>query len=95
MTRALKRDSEAITHAAIDMICALMQPMHQDYDLHREQLNKSSLLSTHSFLQALLDMWVAHIVSSNQNYLNFSKMQEAVKSNVKFVNSFQDLEISL
>lgn len=63
VTRALKRDSEAITHAAIDMICALMQPMHQDYDLHREQLNKSSLLSTHSFLKALLDMWVNHIVS--------------------------------
>lgn len=63
MTKALKRENEAITHAAIDMICALMQPMHQDYDLHREQLNKSSLLSTQVFLKALLDMWVAHIVS--------------------------------
>jgi DnaJ family protein C protein 13 len=63
VTRALKRDNEATTHAAIDMICALMQPMHQDYDLHREQLNKSSLLSTHAFLKALLDMWVNHIVS--------------------------------
>ncbi|XP_065200940.1 dnaJ homolog subfamily C member 13 isoform X2 [Planococcus citri] len=61
VTRALKRENEAITHAAIDMICALMQPMHQDYDLHREQLNKSSLLSTQAFLKALLDMWVAHI----------------------------------
>lgn len=61
VTRALKHENEAITHAAIDMICALMQPMHQDYDLHREQLNKSSLLSTHAFLKALLDMWVNHI----------------------------------
>lgn len=70
VTRALKRENEAITHAAIDMICALMQPMHQDYDLHREQLNKSSLLSTHAFLKALLDMWVAHIVSLDFSYKN-------------------------
>lgn len=63
MTRALKRDHEAITHAALDMICTLMQPMHRDSDIRQEQLNKSSLLATPSFLESLLDMWVEHIVS--------------------------------
>lgn len=63
VTRALKRDHEAITHAALDMICTLMQPMHRDSDIRQEQLNKSSLLSTSSFLESLLDMWVEHIVS--------------------------------
>lgn len=63
MTRALKRDHEAITHAALDMICTLMQPMHRDSDIRQEQLNKASLLATSSFLESLLDMWVEHIVS--------------------------------
>jgi DnaJ family protein C protein 13 len=30
---ALKRNDDGISHAAIDMLCALMEPMHQDYDL--------------------------------------------------------------
>lgn len=59
----MKRDHEAITHAALDMICTLMQPMHRDSDIRQEQLNKSSLLATSSFLESLLDMWVEHIVS--------------------------------
>lgn len=45
------------------MVCALMHPMHDDYDLRQEQLNKSSLLQTKSFLESLLNMWVTHIVS--------------------------------
>lgn len=45
------------------MICTLMQPMHRDSDIRQEQLNKSSLLATPSFLESLLDMWVEHIVS--------------------------------
>ena len=44
MAKALKRCDDGISHAAIDMLCALMEPMHQDYDLRQEQLNKSSLL---------------------------------------------------
>lgn len=58
---ALKRNNYGVTHAAIDMICALMHPMHDDYDLKQEQLNKSSLLQTKSFLESLLNMWVTHI----------------------------------
>ncbi|KAL1130026.1 hypothetical protein AAG570_012969 [Ranatra chinensis] len=62
--KGLKRDHEAITHAAIDMICALMHPMHDDYDLKQEQLNKSSLLSNVNFLSKLLDNWIHHVEHS-------------------------------
>ncbi|XP_019866686.2 dnaJ homolog subfamily C member 13 [Aethina tumida] len=61
---ALKRNDYGVTHAAIDMICALMHPMHDDYDLRQEQLNKSSLLQTKSFLDHLLNMWTTHIAQS-------------------------------
>lgn len=60
---ALRRNDFGVTHAAIDMVCALMHPMHDDYDLRQEQLNKSSLLQTKSFLENLLNMWTTHIVS--------------------------------
>ena len=43
------------------MLCALMEPMHEDYDLKQEQLNKSSLLSSEKFLDGLLDMWSGHV----------------------------------
>lgn len=66
---ALKRNDFGLTHAAIDMICALMHPMHDDYDLRQEQLNKSSLLQTKAFLENLLNMWTTHIVSLYLNYL--------------------------
>ncbi|XP_066249736.1 dnaJ homolog subfamily C member 13 [Euwallacea similis] len=77
---ALKRNNHAVTHAAIDMICALMHPMHDDYDLKQEQLNKSSLLQTKTFLENLLNMWTAHIsqgsgalvVSSMLDFLTFA-----------------------
>ena len=41
VAKALKRNDDGISHASIDMLCALMEPMHQDYDLRQEQLNKS------------------------------------------------------
>ncbi|XP_054277797.1 dnaJ homolog subfamily C member 13-like isoform X1 [Macrosteles quadrilineatus] len=61
VTKALRRNHEAVTHAAIDTVCALMKPMYSDCDLRQEQLNKSSLLSSPKFLQSLLDMWVRHV----------------------------------
>jgi DnaJ family protein C protein 13 len=61
VVNALKRNDFGLTHAAIDMICALMHPMHDDYDLRQEQLNKSSLLQTKAFLENLLNMWTTHI----------------------------------
>ncbi|XP_066599154.1 dnaJ homolog subfamily C member 13 isoform X2 [Prorops nasuta] len=61
VVKALKKQDYAIAQAAIDCICALMQPMHNDCDLKQEQLNKSSLLSSNNFLESLLDMWINHI----------------------------------
>lgn len=58
---ALKRNNLAVTYAAIDMINSLMHPMHAEYDLKQEQLNKSSLLHSKSFLEQLLDMWTKHV----------------------------------
>jgi DnaJ family protein C protein 13 len=66
VVKALKRQDCGITQAAIDCICALMQPMHDDCDLRQEQLNKSSLLSSNKFLESLLEMWISHVVSFNK-----------------------------
>lgn len=62
VARSLKLGHDGISHAAIDMICTLMEPMHENYDLKQEQLNKSSLLSSEKFLEGLLDMWTQHVV---------------------------------
>ena len=77
---ALRRKDNGVTHSAIDMVCALMHPMHDDYDLRQEQLNKSSLLQTKAFLESLLDMWTTHIalgtgamvVSAMLDFLTFA-----------------------
>lgn len=58
---ALKRKDEGITHAAMDLLCTLMQPMHDNYDLGQEQLNKKSLLSSKSFVEKLLDEFQHHV----------------------------------
>ncbi|XP_064647249.1 dnaJ homolog subfamily C member 13-like isoform X1 [Lineus longissimus] len=62
VVKALKRNDDGVTHAAIDMLNALMQPMHDDYDLRREQMNKASLMSSKKFLENLLDMFKNHVV---------------------------------
>ena len=51
VVRALQRDRDHVTHAAIDVLCALMEPMYDESDLRQEQLNKSSLLSSPKFLE--------------------------------------------
>ena len=40
VVKALKRNNEGVGHAAIDTLNALIQPMHDNYDLRQEQLNK-------------------------------------------------------
>ncbi|XP_054167917.1 dnaJ homolog subfamily C member 13-like [Oppia nitens] len=80
VVRSLKRNNDNVIHSAIDMLCALMQPMHDDYDLRQEQLNKSSLLSSKAFLESLLDVLKLHVdrgtgalvVSSMLDFLTFS-----------------------
>lgn len=51
VVRALQRDRDHVTQAAIDVLCALMEPMYDESDLRQEQLNKSSLLSSPKFLE--------------------------------------------
>ncbi|XP_069765063.1 dnaJ homolog subfamily C member 13 isoform X1 [Narcine bancroftii] len=78
--KALKINHDGVTHAAIDMLCALMCPMHDDYDLRQEQLNKASLLSSKKFLENLLDKFNAHVdhgtgalvISSLLDFLTFA-----------------------
>ena len=40
VVKALKRNNEGVAHSAIDTLNALIQPMHDNYDLRQEQLNK-------------------------------------------------------
>ncbi|XP_077997979.1 dnaJ homolog subfamily C member 13-like [Glandiceps talaboti] len=61
VVKALKRNDDGVNHAALDMLCALMQPMHDDYELRQEQLNKSSLLSSKKFLENLLELFTVHV----------------------------------
>ena len=63
VVRALKRKDDGISHSCIDFLCALMQPMHDNYDLRQEQMNKSSLLSNKQFLEMLLEPLKMHVVS--------------------------------
>uniref|UniRef100_A0A3Q1H7F9 J domain-containing protein n=1 Tax=Anabas testudineus TaxID=64144 RepID=A0A3Q1H7F9_ANATE len=78
--KALKRDNNGVTHAAIDMLCALMCPMHDDYDLRQEQLNKASLLSSKKFLENLLEKFITNVdhgtgalvISSLLDFLTFA-----------------------
>lgn len=63
VVRALKRKDDGITHACVDFLCALMQPMHDNFDLRQEQLNKSSLLSSKAFIDSLMEVLSSHVVS--------------------------------
>ena len=65
VVKALKRKDDAITHAVVDFLCALMQPMHDNFDLRQEQMNKSSLLSSKAFIDTLLKELLLHIVSGD------------------------------
>ena len=60
---ALRRECAACSHAALDALCALLQPMHAEPDLRQEQLNKASMLASAAFLDGLLAMWADHVVS--------------------------------
>ena len=62
VVKALKRKDDGISHACIDFLCALMQPMHDNFDLRQEQLNKRSLLSNKGFLEMLLNPLKTHVV---------------------------------
>ncbi|CAF3415661.1 unnamed protein product [Rotaria sp. Silwood1] len=61
IVRSLKLNDDQITYAALEVLNTLLQPMHLDYDLRQEQLNKSSILSTKKFLESLLDIFLKHV----------------------------------
>ena len=62
MIKSFKFDDDGVSHAAVDLIATLMQPMHDNYNLRQEQLNKSSLLSTKAFLEKLVDLLKCHVM---------------------------------
>ncbi|CAF4175614.1 unnamed protein product, partial [Rotaria sp. Silwood2] len=61
IVRSLKLNDDQITYSALEVLNTLLQPMHLDYDLRQEQLNKSSILSTKKFLENLLDIFLKHV----------------------------------
>ncbi|KAJ4448169.1 DnaJ sub C member 13, partial [Periplaneta americana] len=80
VVKALKREDEGVTHAAIDMVCALMHPMHDNYDLRQEQLNKSSLLSSSKFLESLLGKWISHVKNEIYAHVGLLSCEEREKN---------------
>ena len=56
----------------VDGCVVCRQPMHDDYDLRQEQLNKASILSTKKFLEGLLEMFNTHVVSLAASSLHLS-----------------------
>lgn len=67
MVTVLKRKCETIDHATVEMLCALLQPMHANYELRTEQLNKQSLLSSRAFVEHLLQLVVDHVEKGTGN----------------------------
>ncbi|PAV78254.1 hypothetical protein WR25_17655 isoform D [Diploscapter pachys] len=59
--RVLAWKNEALDHATVEALSALMHPMHNEYELRTEQLNKQSLLSSEKFVEHLLDLVVHHV----------------------------------
>jgi len=53
--------SDCVIYSGLDVMTALMQPMHSDADLKQEQDNKEKILSSSKFLDGLLDMWTNHV----------------------------------
>ncbi|KAL3999076.1 DnaJ domain family protein [Acanthocheilonema viteae] len=60
VVRMLNISNECIDYATVEMLCSLMQPMHSNYELKLEQLNKQSLLASPQFVVHLLDLVVKH-----------------------------------
>ncbi|CAI5438006.1 unnamed protein product [Caenorhabditis angaria] len=80
VVRVLSWKCEAVDHATVEALCALMYPMHDQYELRIEQLNKQSLMSSPKFIENLLDLIVTHVdrstgwlvIASMLNFLTFS-----------------------
>lgn len=58
----LYRDMEFAVWLSFFFFDLFLQPMHDDYDLRQEQLNKASLLSSKKFLENLLEKFITNVV---------------------------------
>lgn len=56
----MQRNNDGVTVAALDMLATLMQPMHENFDLGQESLNKQSLLASKPFLSKLATLLKEH-----------------------------------
>ena len=61
MTALRSNMSDCVVYSALDVMAALMQPMHSEADLRQEQDNKEKILNSPKFLDSLLDMWTSHV----------------------------------
>nr|VZI16997.1 unnamed protein product [Spirometra erinaceieuropaei] len=57
---ALALQDDGLTHAVVDAVNALMQPMHASPDLRQEQLNKTSIMSSSVFMAQLVNVFTLH-----------------------------------
>ncbi|KAL5969309.1 hypothetical protein TSMEX_002951 [Taenia solium] len=57
---ALAQNDDALTHAVVDAVNTLMQPMHESPDLRQEQLNKASIMSSAPFMRQLVNLFTLH-----------------------------------
>lgn len=89
VVKALQRNDDGVTHAALDMLCALMQPMHDNPDLKQEQLNKASLLASAKFQEKLLETWVYHVVCVKAVFFLFFASQCHMEKVVIMICGFQ------
>jgi len=53
--------TDCVIYSALDVMAALMQPMHEEADLRQEQENKEKILNSPKFLESLLDVWTSHV----------------------------------
>ncbi|KCV70333.1 hypothetical protein H696_02660 [Fonticula alba] len=60
IVQALRHSSDGVKYAAIDLLAALMRPMHDLYDPAQEQLNKRALLKSEQFVGNLCRLLSTH-----------------------------------
>ncbi|OAF70112.1 DnaJ subfamily C member 13 [Intoshia linei] len=56
---------KCVLHSAIEMMNALMQPMHDNYELYQEQLNKVSITSNVKFVTLIVDKLVESVENNH------------------------------
>eukprot|EP00055_Hartaetosiga_balthica_P006980 m.23293 g.23293 ORF g.23293 m.23293 type:complete len:2228 (-) comp5537_c0_seq1:183-6866(-) len=60
VVNALRRRDDGLTYTALDTLTTLMIPMHDNYEISQEKLNKSFLLASKPFLNKLLGLLKIH-----------------------------------